>query len=376
MSDSVLYPAPGHPALRWIAEIGAHLPDKVQRRMRSAFYVSTGPLLIGSLNSTVVAGVACMRLQNPVFAVLAVLDIVLLCCRMAFLRRTRAPSGPIFATGLIWVSIQAATTWIVVFSGDIALTVIVLASALATIGGIISRNFAAPRYAMIQVMVLDLGFKIPFSLMHPEFIPLIAGQTIAFVLVNVGIINQHRTMTIRAIRGELDNRQMAVTDPLTGLLNRRGLEEAFDRMASPIEARALLYLDLDGFKQVNDRLGHAAGDVLLHEVGQRLRETVGADHTICRLGGDEFLVLLDRLDPLHTRSLAARIIATIAAPYRIEPGVLARVSVSVGAVCQCEPTEPLTTMMMSADRALYAAKAAGKGRCVVYEKIRPARMAG
>lgn len=344
--------------------------------MRSAFYVSIGPLLIGSLNSTAVAGVAYLRLQNPVFAVLAVLDIVLVCCRVALLRRTRAPSGPIFATGLIWVSLQAATTWIAIFSDDIALTIIVLASALAAIGGIIGRNFAAPRYAIIQIMVLDLGFKVPFSLMHPEFIPLIVGQTIAFVLVNVGIIKQHRTLTIRAICGELDNRQMAVTDPLTGLLNRRGLEEAFDRMASPIEARALLYLDLDGFKQVNDRLGHAAGDVLLHAVGRRLRETVGPDHTICRLGGDEFLVLLERLDTLHTRSLAARIIATIAAPYRIEDGGLARVGVSVGAVCQCERTDTLTTMMMGADRALYAAKAAGKGRCVVYDRNRTARMAG
>lgn len=362
-----MYPAPQHRVLRWIAEIGSDLPDPVQRRLRSSFFTSTVPLVVGSVNTIAVASVAYLRSGHPAFAVIAFADLLLLVLRVSLLRRVHAPSGPIFATGLLWACLQGTTIALVVASADVAMSIVALASGLAAVGGIIGRNFAAPRYAMTQILCIDLSYKAAFSIVHPEFLPLILMQTVAFVIMNRSILNQHRTAAIQAILGERESRRQSITDPLTGLVNRRGLEEAFDTSRAAAGDRTLFYLDLDGFKQVNDRLGHAAGDLLLREVGRRLREKVGPNDTVCRLGGDEFLLLAGPRDHQEAGRLGTRIIAAVAAPYHIEEGVCARVSVSIG-VAQEEPGEALGLgeIMLRADRALYAAKTSGKGQCVLY----------
>ncbi len=362
-----MYPAPQDRVLRWIAEIGSDLPDPVQRRLRSSFFTSRAPLVAGSVNTIAVASVAYLRSGHPVFAAIALADLLLLGLRMSLLRRVYAPSGPIFATGLLWACLQAVTIAFVVASADVAMSIVALASGLAAVGGIIGRNFAAPRYAMTQILFIDLSYKTVFSIAHPEFLPLILIQTVAFVLMNRSILNQHRTAAIQAILGERESRRQSITDPLTGLVNRRGLEEAFDGSRMAAQDRTLFYLDLDGFKQVNDRLGHGAGDLLLREVGRRLREKLGPNETVCRLGGDEFLLLTGQRDPQDAYRLGTRIIAAIAAPYHIQEGVCARVGVSVG-IAREEPGEALglAEIMLRADQALYAAKTSGKGQCILY----------
>jgi diguanylate cyclase (GGDEF)-like protein len=270
-----------------------------------------------------------------------------------------------FATGLAWAATQAVTITVIVQSQDIPMTVIVLASSLAAIGSIIGRNFAAPRYAMVQVLLIDLSFKASFGYIYPEFIPLIAVQGVMFVLMNKAVIEQQRRVTVRAITAEIESRMQSFRDPLTGLLNRRGLEGAFERSAAKGVQPALLYLDLDGFKQVNDSLGHRAGDILLQEVSHRLTATIGPDAVACRLGGDEFLVLCEDNSAEAVRHLGARLIVAIGIPFAIEPAVLARVGVSIGATLGGSDID-LTSMMVLADKGLYAAKAAGKGQCKVY----------
>ncbi|TXM58553.1 GGDEF domain-containing protein, partial [Methylobacterium sp. WL120] len=152
------------------------------------------------------------------------------------------------------------------------MSIVVLASGLGAISGIVGRNFAARRYAMAQILIVDMSDKTTFLAAHVAFLPLIAVQTTAFILMNLGIPRHHRAVTVQAILGELESHGRSITDPLTGLVNRRGLEEAFDALQATGPERTLFYLDLDGFKQVNDRLGHAAGDALLREVGRRLGE--------------------------------------------------------------------------------------------------------
>jgi diguanylate cyclase len=182
-------------------------------------------------------------------------------------------------------------------------------------------------------------------------------------VMNVGIIRQHRAMAIEAIRGELASRRQALTDPLTGLANRRALEERFMETVGGTGDRALFYLDLDGFKQVNDRLGHAAGDRLLQLVAERLLALAGPGATACRLGGDEFLVLAEGMPSADAHTFAARIISSLCVPYEIEAGRLARVGVSVGIAIDREGDAPLARLMSEGDRALYAAKASGGGIC-------------
>jgi len=154
-------------------------------------------------------------------------------------------------------------------------------------------------------------------------------------------------------------------DPLTGLSNRHMLREYMEDAIARVGERdqiAVLYLDLDRFKQVNDTLGHAVGDTLLLEVADRLRSGVrGTDH-VARLGGDEFAVVLTC--PLAARAaaeLADRLIAALGAPYEID-GHLVSIGSSVGIALGTDPSVRPEQMLREADAALYRAKTEGGGR--------------
>jgi diguanylate cyclase (GGDEF)-like protein len=157
----------------------------------------------------------------------------------------------------------------------------------------------------------------------------------------------------------------ARTDPLTGLTNRRRFLEILEaeqaRVTRERAAAALLFLDLDGFKQVNDRLGHAAGDALLVDVAHRVTACLGPDDTLARLGGDEFTVLSpDVLTVEELVALGERVLGATDASYRTE-GQEVVVRPSVGAVL-LRPGGRADDSLQAADAAMYAAKAAGGGR--------------
>jgi diguanylate cyclase (GGDEF)-like protein len=157
---------------------------------------------------------------------------------------------------------------------------------------------------------------------------------------------------------------LALNDPLTGLANRRLLA---DRISMALvhahrnkSSMALVYLDLDGFKRINDTLGHAAGDVLLKMVAGRLVSAVRAEDTVARLGGDEFILLLWHVSGADYAATAAlRAIETVAQPYEIE-NTTVNITTSAGGSIYPDHGEDADSLMKSADLALYEAKAAGK----------------
>lgn len=158
---------------------------------------------------------------------------------------------------------------------------------------------------------------------------------------------------------------LALHDPLTGLPNRRALAEALDRAIARAErsglALAVLCLDLDGFKAINDRHGHPAGDAALVEVGARLRRTVRRSDVVARLGGDEFAVIAgDLKGPTPVVRLARRIGAALAEPLALPTG-RSRVGVSIGVAFYPGDGNRPDLLLGSADRALYAAKRDGVG---------------
>ncbi|TDN85457.1 GGDEF domain-containing protein [Stakelama pacifica] len=363
------YVAPRSAILRWIVSIDPNLPPDVRTRLGAMFRSSPRFFVLAAVNSIAVLLVAFYRIGDPVLLALVGMEVALLAARLGALRVWSTRTDPFFVVGLAWAANQAAAIMAIVLSRDIAMTVIVLASSLAGIGGIIGRNFMAPRYAMAQVLMIDLSFKASFGYLFPQFLPLILCQGGMFVLLNKAMIKQHRRVTVRAIIAEIDSRNQAFHDPLTGLMNRRGFEGAFERMTAGAAQPALLYLDLDGFKQVNDRFGHHIGDLLLQEVGRRLTAAAGSDATVCRLGGDEFLVLVEQGSPSTLGQLSQRLIASIGMPYTIEPTVQVEIGVSIGVAPGCAAKElTMTSLMILADTALYAAKAAGKSQYVVYSE--------
>jgi len=178
------------------------------------------------------------------------------------------------------------------------------------------------------------------------------------------------TMAAKIERSQEDLTHQASHDGLTGLVNRvlftDRLGHALARTTRQQKPLAVMIVDLDGFKQVNDSLGHSAGDDLLVEVGRRLRTAVRAADTAGRMGGDEFAVLVEDLnDPGDAVRFAERIIESMRRPFIIGDHHLAvRCSIGIAVTDEQQTTEEL---LRNADLAMYAAKRRGKGRFEVFD---------
>jgi diguanylate cyclase (GGDEF)-like protein len=123
-------------------------------------------------------------------------------------------------------------------------------------------------------------------------------------------------------------------------------------------------LDLDGFKAVNDGLGHATGDAVLVEVSRRLRASVREVDFACRLGGDEFVILLPDISSDAAISIARRIIAAVSTPFEFAPA--AKIGVSIGIAAATRDGNTADELLSAADRAMYEAKRRGKGGFVIH----------
>ncbi|MEB3331664.1 MAG: EAL domain-containing protein [Synechococcaceae cyanobacterium] len=171
-------------------------------------------------------------------------------------------------------------------------------------------------------------------------------------------------------RHEAHVHRLAYFDPLTELPNRRALMEELPRVIERCrqqgERLALLMIDLDNFKKLNDTHGHAAGDELLHQVGERLRAGVRGHDIVARLGGDEFVVMLEAIghDPLEAERNAQRVaqglLEQLSRPYELEVGV-SHHGASIGLAVLDHRSASADALMQNADMALYDAKACGRG---------------
>ena len=193
-----------------------------------------------------------------------------------------------------------------------------------------------------------------------------------------GIAWHSRDVTDRRALEEQLERQ-AFEDSLTGLANRalfrNRLALALARAGRSPRALAVLMLDLDGFKAINDTMGHDAGDAALREVAARLALSARPGDTIARLGGDEFAVLLDELsDEAFAGDIAERILEIIRQPLEIED-TFVNVSASIGIAFANTPEMTSESLLRDADTALYAAKGAGRDRAVRFDPAMHARAA-
>jgi diguanylate cyclase (GGDEF)-like protein len=183
------------------------------------------------------------------------------------------------------------------------------------------------------------------------------------------LLNQRVALLSEAVA---QARQFAYHDELTGLPNRRLLLDRFNqavaRAARQHKLVALLFLDLDGFKSINDALGHVAGDALLKQVAARLSARIRTSDTVCRFGGDEFVILLPELDDRESAAAAARKIRThLAAPYFIGDTEIG-MATSIGMALYPVDGKAYEDLLRQSDVAMYWNKARGPAkpslRCV------------
>lgn len=184
-----------------------------------------------------------------------------------------------------------------------------------------------------------------------------------------GVVVNGRDITERKIL-EQELAHQAFHDPLTNLANRalfrNRVELAVARATRETNPVAVMFLDLDNFKTINDSLGHAAGDLVLVEVGRRIRDCLRPGDTAARLGGDEFGVLLEPADPAGARFVAERIMEALSPAYLAQRNEVV-IHASIGIVVASESGESAEEILRNADVAMYAAKAHGKARYEVFE---------
>jgi diguanylate cyclase (GGDEF)-like protein len=162
-----------------------------------------------------------------------------------------------------------------------------------------------------------------------------------------------------------------LTDPLSGCVNRRGLDQQLARELARAERAgapvAVLAVDIDHFKRVNDRFGHPAGDLVIRDVAAMLREAARAGDVVARAGGEEFVVVLADADEAGATALARRLVDAVRARrFPSVPGLSVTISVGVAAEPVVRDAHAAEALKGRADEALYAAKRAGRDRAVMW----------
>jgi diguanylate cyclase (GGDEF)-like protein len=215
--------------------------------------------------------------------------------------------------------------------------------------------------------LLCLGL-LAFASRHP--VPLV-GVTLAALGVAVALART--ALSFRALRSLAEHRREARTDELTGLANRRAFNEALERALGqrPPERRlALLVVDLDDFKSVNDSLGHHYGDELLRLVAPRLQRALRAGDLVARIGGDEFGVLLAEADGALAVQVAERLGAGFRRAFELGPRAVV-ITPSIGIALVPDDGQEPVELLQHADLAMYEAKASGSGHALFARHLQP-----
>jgi diguanylate cyclase (GGDEF)-like protein len=255
-----------------------------------------------------------------------------------------------------------------------------------------SRTAPSPRRHAAPLLVTLPYIPLAAAIVMSFVVQLTRGTLGTFLFVTlmllVGLVIVRQLVTVRenltltrvlhnAVRElrrrEAEMRNLAHSDPLTGLANRtlfqHRAELAIERRSRDRLGLGILYIDLDDFKQVNDRFGHPVGDQLLVLAAERLRACSRPNDTVARIGGDEFAMLLEGLNSARdAEAIARRVVTELAIPFQLE-GHTVRISASVGVALQ--PPEPgrAGDLLRDADIAMYNAKFSGKNNVVWFDAV-------
>ena len=356
---------------KWLTNPGAGVPEHIRDVLLGELFASPTAVVAGVVNGIFLNIVAFILQRDLSFLLFATIELGLGCVRVHVLRRTRAlaavggatPTDLCLFTGMLWCMLQGVVAFTAMRTGNGVLQILSATTVMGLIGPICARNYAAPRLALLLVCLCDFPFVAGAALTGEPWLLVLVPQTPLFLFGSLSIITRFQGMAVALLQAQHDSHHHARHDYLTGLLNRFGMMELLLQRAGTMPRQfVLFYLDLDGFKQVNDTLGHQAGDELLQAVAQRLSSSVRAGDIVARLGGDEFVVVAPGLSPEDSGNFAGSIIQRLSdQAYQVGASASSRIGVSVGFACAPEDGTVLEELHRKADAALYLVKAAGKG---------------
>ncbi len=360
----------------------AQAPERVRARMLESIPTTTISLVFYSTTLIVICATTVYISRAPWAWAWLIASIFLIAWRAIHpaLEKRRGRKAPLpsimMSSGLAMASFGFGCAESIA-TGDIALTTMAMSGTMGVLAGLATRWAALPRAAILTMLLSVVPPMVVLCLQGGAHI--LAAVSMGFVMLSIAAFTVHnQEYLLAAITAEELHRRMAQTDHLTGLANR---SELMHQMAAAcaslpeIGSRgrgrtfAVLYIDLDGFKAINDTYGHAAGDEVLQRVADCLRQVTGPEELVARIGGDEFVVMLGDGDALTARTVADEIIAVISREHRIADGRKLRVGCSVGLCIAPDQGRDPEVLLARADAALYEIKHQGKGQTGVWRAI-------
>jgi diguanylate cyclase (GGDEF)-like protein len=366
--------------LVWVTAGPRPQPGEIQKKLLRNSMRKKNTLVVVHLSMAVMASIAIVLTGQTWAYAWLIAELVLGGIRLSIhlvYEKTEASGrdGNVIApivVGLIWASVLSAAAYQCVASGEWLLILLAGSGLASVIGGISSRNAGTPRYGFILMCLLTAPYALA-SLISPIPHLFIIGLQMPFYVVAVAVVllENYKTL-VDLYRAEAENSWLAHHDLLTGLPNRAMKLKRFDELLRERTPFTVLCLDLDGFKEINDQFGHAAGDAVLIAVAERLRSCIRDIDFLCRIGGDEFVVLLPSISSVEAATIARRIIECISERFEVDHRsfdlrqAALQVGISIGSATA--PRDGVTTdeLLRSADWAMYQAKRRGKGVFVAH----------
>ncbi len=372
-----IYSVPTRRFTRWLVDPGRNVPPDIRVALVGGLFGSLPIFFGGIINTLLVAALITLRRPEPPFLLWLAMEslicatriVVLVSARRAALAHRPTPTDLYVVLALFWAGSVGYGTFISLTSGDWIAATLACLSAASMVGGICVRNFGAPRLsaAMVALSVGPCALAALFTQV-PIFWLVLVQEPLYMTSMSMASYRLNG-MLVSTMLAERENERQARQDSLTGLLNRYGLLRALDlavgRASQGKAEFAVLYLDLDGFKSVNDTYGHGAGDTLLKQVSERLLALKPPGAEAGRIGGDEF-VLLMRLDGNEDiRRFSDRIIDSVRQPYDLQQAMPVYIGGSIGIALIPRHGADTAAVLHAADQALYLAKSAGKSRAAM-----------
>ena len=367
----------------------ASISDAVYLEVIAGLHGTTMPTILAAACQAMVGAITTYETGDMVTAALTVAGIVVAIVRLfeifAFRRRIAQPPQLGRAEAVIWERRYIAGTVATAFVlGVFAARSIVLGDALCSVmaigigfgfgAGVVARLALRPVAALLDLVAIAAPAAI-VTFMQPDLRHVGLGLLILmYVAASFEMVRLSFNASISQITLKRQFEQLARVDPMTGVFNRSVLAEDLPRMlAAAVSGMVAVHaLDLDRFKEANDRFGHPVGDALLKQVAGRLMMLAAPDDLVVRMGGDEF-ILVQRAEA-DAEAMAQRIVQSISAPYDID-GQAVELGVSVGVVVAPDDGRTAEALLSRSDKAMYRAKQNGGGYVLARELRMPGKTA-